>query len=322
MGYICLRSVSAFYSYSVKNKSETMKSLFFCSTCLFSILFVIGCNSGSTVEDKGDPLSGSFIIQTDEAHYPVAKVLAETYMGLYDLVNIQIDTTQKGNPYKRLLNKDVRMMLTTQALSPNDSLALVQRGVFPKVSPIMRDAIVMISKRGIDTLPAYPFSLRHDSCFSFLNANKPQYMVTDRSDSDNSYFMANSLRSFCGMEWELVGNQLAIIERVSASDKEVGLVSWSYLCERKSKEVKSRMERIQIMPFVDSLSNQIMPSQSTVFTKEYPLTRTLLMVTSEPYAGPATGFAAWVASSEGQRIIRLFGAAPIQIPPREIQIEN
>lgn len=282
----------------------------------------LACQNQSPSEDKGDPLSGSFVIETDPSFFPMATVLSETYEGLYPLVNIRIDTIGKGNPYQRLLNKEVRMVLTAMKLNTNDSVALTQRGVFPRVSHFYNDALVFITKRGTDTLKQVSFTIRHESCFEFNGMIKPIAMRTDRIESENNAYLKELVDDSCVSGWKFVNTPNQVIDEVAADENQVGMVSWNYLCERKSKRVKDIMTRVSIIPCRDSLSNLVFPSQSTIVAGEYPLIRPVYMITSEPFAGPATGFAAWVASSEGQRVIRLFGAAPVRVPPREIQIEN
>lgn len=280
------------------------------------------CSNPKQSEENGDPLSGSFVIETDPSFLPIATVLSETYEGLYPLVNIRIDTIGGGNPYQRLVNKEVRMLITAVKLTANDSVALTQRGVFPKVSHFYNDALVLITKRSDDSVPRFPFTIRHESCFEFINNLKPIKMRTDKAESENNRFLMGLLSDSCLIAWHYDATPSVVINETAADENQVGVVSWNYLCERKSREVKEIMERVSILPYLDSLSNPVYPSQSTIVTGQYPLHRPVYMITSEPYAGPATGFAAWVASSEGQRVIRLFGAAPVRIPPREIQIEN
>jgi phosphate transport system substrate-binding protein len=147
-------------------------------------------------------------------------------------------------------------------------------------------------------------------------------MVTDKYGSENNFYLSQRVSPNCGARWIAMPSQEAVIDSVAIGKGSVGVVSWNYLCERRSTAVKNRLNKVDVIPFIDSLSNRVYPSQSSLFSGTYPLTRRVLMVTSEPFAGPATGFAAWVASSEGQRVIRLFGGAPIRIPPREIQISN
>lgn len=291
----------------------------------WSCWFMISsCSPGNQNQeyDRGDPLSGYFTIATDPAYLPLVKVLAETYMGLYPLVAIKIDSSKTGNPYQWTVDSTIRMVVTGIDLSEKDSMALVNRGLVVKVSPIAADGLVLIASKSSEADSSKSFSLRHDSCFYFNGIESDNTMFTDKYTSENNFYLSRKVSSSCKVRWIPMSSQEAIIDSIALDRTSVGIVSWNYLCERKSPSVKNRLNKVDVIPFMDSLSNRIFPSQSTLFSGTYPLTRPVWMVTSEPFAGPATGFAAWVASSEGQRVIRLFGGAPIRIPPREIQISN
>ena len=297
---------------------------FFLSLIYSFLLLVCSCSSGNQNNDydRGDPLSGYFTIATDPAYLPLVKVLAETYMGLYPLVAIKIDSTKSGNPYQWTVDSNIRMVVTGIDLAEKDSMALVSRGLVIKVSPIATDGLVLVAPKSLGKDSSVSFSLRHDSCFYLNGIESSNTMFTDKTGSENNYFLSRRVSSSCNIRWSLGMTQEAVIDSVALGKGSLGVVSWNYLCERKSPLVKSRLNKVEIIPFADSLSNRIYPSQASLFTGTYPLLRPVWMVTSEPYAGPATGFAAWVASSEGQRVIRLFGGAPYRIPPREIQISN
>jgi len=291
----------------------------------WSCWFMISaCSPGNQNQeyDRGDPLSGYFTIATDPAYLPLVKVLAETYMGLYPLVAIKIDSSKTGNPYQWTVDSTIRLVVTGIDLSEKDSLALVSRALMVKVSPIATDGLVLIASKSSEADSSKSFSLRHDSCFHFNGIESDNTMFTDKYTSENNFYLSRKVSSSCKVRWIPMSSQEAIIDSIALDRTSVGIVSWNYLCERKSPSVKNRLNKVDVIPFMDSLSNRIFPSQSTLFSGTYPLTRPVWMVTSEPFAGPATGFAAWVASSEGQRVIRLFGGAPIRIPPREIQISN
>lgn len=297
---------------------------FFLSLLVGFCLVTHSCSSGNQNQDydRGDPLSGYFTIATDPAYLPLVKVLAETYMGLYPLVAIKIDSSKTGNPYQWTVDSTIRMVVTGIDLSEKDSIALSRRGLVVRVSPIATDGLVLITSKTLDKDSPISFSLRHDSCFYFTGIEFNNTMFTDKAASENNYYLSQRVSSNCNIRWNPGLNQEALIDSVSLIKGSIGLLSWNYLCERKSPIVKSRLNKVKIIPFTDSLSKLIYPSQASLFTGTYPLLRPLWMVTSEPFAGPATGFAAWVASSEGQRVIRLFGGAPNRIPPREIQISN
>jgi len=156
----------------------------------WSCWFMISaCSPGNQNQeyDRGDPLSGYFTIATDPAYLPLVKVLAETYMGLYPLVAIKLDTSKTGNPYQWTVDSTIRMVVTGMELSEKDSLALVSRALMVKVSPIATDGLVLIASKSSEADSSKSFSLRHDSCFYFNGIESDNTMLTDKYTSFLSF---------------------------------------------------------------------------------------------------------------------------------------
>ena len=147
---------------------------------------ISACSPGNQNQeyDRGDPLSGYFTIATDPAYLPLVKVLAETYMGLYPLVAIKLDTSKTGNPFQWTVDSTIRMVVTGMELSEKDSLALVSRALMVKVSPIATDGLVLISSKSSEADSSKSFSLRHDSCFYFNGIESDNTMLTDKYTSE------------------------------------------------------------------------------------------------------------------------------------------
>jgi len=64
------------------------------------------------------------------------------------------------------------------------------------------------------------------------------------------------------------------------------------------------------------------PSQETLALKQYPLSRGLYILDSSGKMGLAAGFAAFLKSDKGQRIILKSGLLPDSIPQREMILKK
>jgi phosphate transport system substrate-binding protein len=279
---------------------------------------MLSCNS----QHNDTPTSGKFTIATDETYLPLATTLVEAYMAVYPQTVIVIDTTAIGNIYSKLDGK-ARAIITFEPLNKKDSIALAQRAIYPQSFCFANDALVFISKKTINSVDSNSFSLAFKRCEEMFH-KMPKRILTDKSESENQRFLKSKYAATddCFAAWFVASNSLNIITRIAKESDEVGMVSWDYLCEKKSPEVLKLRDQIDIIPFKNELGENIFPSQSNIALGLYPLSRPLLLVTAEPYAGPATGFAAYVASDEGQRIVRMFGLVPAKTPPREVLIKN
>jgi phosphate transport system substrate-binding protein len=64
------------------------------------------------------------------------------------------------------------------------------------------------------------------------------------------------------------------------------------------------------------------PYQAYIALKQYPLWRTVQITLREPRVGLGTGFASFVASDKGQRIVLKSGLVPATAPVRIIELTN
>ena len=278
----------------------------------------MACGGESGETDKGTPVSGPFTLHCDESVYPMLKVLTDGYMNVYPQVVITIDTSFKDNAWSLMDTKKIYSVVTVAVPSEKDSVALAQRNIYPQTFHFASDAIVFVTG---DTVTTSWFTLP-DSNVCLQNAVHPatSRFIIDQPASDNSIWLQSFYRmdNECAVEFFMAGKHPAILERVVKYPGETGIVGWSYLSEKANPEVKKWRARLGILPYHANDTLNIYPTQSALATGSYPLTRNLYLSTAEPYAGPATGFAAFVASDEGQRIIRLFGLAPVKTAPREV----
>lgn len=291
----------------------------------FVVLFIfiiscISCTNKNNESQHGSPVSGIFTIYSDEAFYPLVKVLTDGYMGVYPGVSISIDTTAGNNAIAKLADTAIRSAVTGTLINETDSIALNQRSIFPQIFHFATDAVVMISKSNGDSLPGFTFNFSEKNCLENSIFPAAIRLITDQPASENNRHINKKFAytDTCLKNRFVAGNHTAILKRIVDHPGEIGVIGWSHLCEKENPEVAEWRKQVEPVPFLSLASKLIYPTQSALMTGEYPLTRKLYLVTSEPYAGPATGFAAYVASDEGQRIIRLFGLAPAKTPPREI----
>jgi len=287
---------------------------------LLIILFSLACNNKDTSTDQGSPVSGVFTIYTDDSYFPLVKVLTDAFMATYPQVIVTIDTTSGENIYSRLSKESIRSIITCMPPKEVDSIALNDRNIFPKFFHFATDAVGLITKSGADSTIQFTFTNSGEVCLGNTIIPATSRLITDKPGSENNMYLASvqPTNQNCQQNWFTAGNQEAILKRISENESEIGLIGWSHLCEKENPGVKKWRSQLNIIPFRNEKNELIYPTQSAILTRSYPLSRKLFLVTTEPFHGPATGFASFMASHEGQRIVRLFGLAPAKTPPREI----
>lgn len=288
------------------------------------VLFLFQCcNPVPDSEERGNAVSGKFTIFVDHSSYKLVKTLEEIYCTIYPEVEITIDTGHVNNLMSKLADSQISSAITCRKINEQDSIALHSRNIFFQQFHFATDAIVLIKNKSDTSKP--------ESCFAedLLNncLQKKSYTIyTDNPASDNNYMLSKLLPDSkrCMSNWvnaERFENVYTIIKNNSNS---MGIIAYSEISDSGDPKMKALRDSITVIPLngLENTSTQYYPVQSAISEGEYPLQKPLYLITTEPFAGPASGFAAFVASEEGQRIIRMFGIQPVKVPTREVQITN
>lgn len=286
------------------------------------LLVLCSCRNDVKEEEKGTPVSGSFTLFTDKAFLPVANVLATSFCSVYPEIVITIDTGNGSEGLKRLADHRCNAVLSARAVSATDSAALASRSKFFRQFHIGSDAVALICNRA-DSLkfsgPQTPQQLLAN-CLKDTTIT----ICTSSPASDDNLIIGELVpeAKACMAEWHSFSNTPDVISNVQENRGAVGIVSWSYLSETQNRAIMKIKEGIYVLPLINSGNDTFSsyPDQNSIAENKYALPRKIYLTTSEPYAGPAHGFASYVASDEGQRILRLFGLAPYKMPSREVEI--
>jgi phosphate transport system substrate-binding protein len=287
----------------------------------FALVVLCSCQSKENAEEKGTPVSGTFKLITDKAFYPVAVVLSNAFCSNYPEVVITIDTLNSSKAILSMGEGTCSAFISGKPISTTDSLALVSRKKFFKQFHFGSDAVAFIANAADSAILATSSVRKLLQNCTFDSTFK---IVTTESGSEENYLIRATLPEAenCMPSWHSFSNTPDVINYVINSKGTIGIVSWAYLSENQSREIQKLKEKLVILPITNTTADSVLryPDQSSLVESNYPLTRKMYLTTSEPYSGPAHGFASYVASDEGQRVLRLFGLAPFKMPVREVQI--
>ena len=88
----------------------------------------------------------------------------------------------------------------------------------------------------------------------------------------------------------------------------------------------SFLENIRVMavsPYRNAtVTNSFKPYQAYIALKNYPMTRPVVLILSEPRMGLASGFTTFISSDRGQRIILKSGIIPATQPVRLVNVRD
>jgi phosphate transport system substrate-binding protein len=279
----------------------------------------------TATEDEESYSKGSAKFVVDDSFAPIVGEEEFVFKSLYPEAKPEMLYRSENQALNMFLNDSVRVAILSRELKPEEAKIMVSRTLPPETIPFAIDAIALIvHKSSRDTL------ITVAEIKKMLNGQTK----TDRNivfDNPNSS-LVRYLKEFSGNNelkqknvYALKSNK-EVIKYVSEHPNAIGITGFSWLNDPDA-DYATAVSQVKTIAVKDEQSKKysneyFKPSQSTLALKQYPLSRTLYIINCTGKGGIGTGFAWFLASERGQRIILRSGLLPDSIPPREININN
>jgi phosphate transport system substrate-binding protein len=294
---------------------------------LFSLLclFIQACQQPPV--KKGDTSDGfiqgkaQFVV--DESFSPIVDEEVYIFKALFKEAKPQMLYKSENDALRLFLSDSVRIAILSRNLKADELKLLKSKTLTAEVNMFAYDAVTLIvNEASADTVTSVT------ELKKILNGQAK----TDRNivfDNPNSS-ITRYLKEFSGNQtlqqkniYALKSN-VEVIKYVSEHKDAIGFVSFTWLND-PDKNYADYVHKVKIVgvsneSYKDDTKTCFKPSQTTLALKQYPLTRGLYIINSTGRTGLGTGFASFLASERGQRIILRSGLLPDSIPPREINI--
>jgi len=268
---------------------------------------------------------GSAKFAADESFKPITEQEAYVFTALFTKAKPDFTYKDENDVVRLLLEDSVRMVLLSRDLDSNEVKTLKTRNLTPATYRFATDAVALIvNKVSNDTL---------------ISVNEIKKMLTgDAKTTKNIVFdnpgssLLQYFKTLCGVSEFKPKNIFAlktnkeVIQYVSTHPDALGITSFSWYDEPDS-DYADAVKNVKIVAVKDENNKKyaneyFKPSQTTLYLKQYPLSRSLFVVNCTGRIGLATGFTNFVTSEKGQRIIMETGILPDEIPGREINIKK
>jgi phosphate transport system substrate-binding protein len=124
-----------------------------------------------------------------------------------------------------------------------------------------------------------------------------------------------------------VSSNPAVIEYVEKNPNSIGIIGMSWISDQDDSLSHGFVNRIRVAELVpadpaNAEASTMKPYQAYVALKQYPLWRNVEIVNCSGRTGLGTGFASFVASDRGQRIVLKAGMVPATAPVRIVKLNN
>lgn len=295
------------------------KVIYFLSICF---LAVVGCREKAGTKQRETTQIGKITIAGDESFAPIVDEEANIFEYQNDSADVNLIYAPENRVVRMLLNDSVRMAILSRELTPDESKILVDRTLPPETNRFAIDAVTLIvNNQSTDTL------ITLSDLKNMLNG-KAKADVNVVFDNPNSS-LARYLKNFAGTT-DLKGRNIyalkdnkEVIKYVAEHSNAIGITGFSWLND-PDPDYAEAVAKVKIVAVKDDTkkTGYFKPSQTTLALNQYPLTRNLYIINSTGKMGLGTGFAYFILSDRGQRIILRSGILPDSIPTREISLKT
>jgi phosphate transport system substrate-binding protein len=277
-------------------------------------------NKGKVTTDTFMTGKADFLI--DESCAPIVDEEVYVFKALYPQAKPRLLYKTENELLRLLLNDSITFAIMTRNLTPAETKIMKDHTLPPEVNRFAIDAVTLIvNKTSNDTL---------------ITVSEVKNMLVGKAKTDKDIVFDNPNSSLVRYLKELVGStelkaknvyalksNKEVIRYVSSHPNAIGITGFAWLND-PDEDYKDAVEKVKIVAVKDDNRKDDIgftkPSQETLALKQYPLTRALYIINCLGRQGLGTGFASFILSDRGQRIILRSGLLPDSIPGREINI--
>ena len=302
---------------------------------LVALVVLSACNSKS----KGPTdtySSGVVSIAADESFEPIIQEEIEVFESLYPLAGIVPRYTTEVEAINLLLKDSVRLAIATRTLTKEEMNSFHSRKFFPREIKLATDGLALIVNR------ANPDSLLSVRDFRRIltgevknwkevNPNsrlKGIQVVFDNKNSSTVRFAVDSICKGAPLSDQIkaLKTNREVIDFVSKTPDAIGIIGVNWLSDRNDSTGLSFSKEVRVMSVsaADKATpeNSFKPYQAYLFYGDYPLTRSIYALLNDPRSALPWGFASFLASDRGQRIILKSGLVPATQQVRVVNIKD
>ncbi|MES2278287.1 MAG: substrate-binding domain-containing protein [Bacteroidota bacterium] len=267
-------------------------------------------------------MSGKADFLIDESCAPIVDEEAYIFKALYPLAKPRLLYKTENDVLRLLLNDSITFAIMTRNLTPAEAKLMKEHTLPAEVNKFAVDAVTLIVNEGSkDTL---------------ITVSEIKNMLVGKSKTDKDIVFDNPNSSLVRYLKELAGSaelkaknvyalksNKEVIRYVSSHPNAIGITGFAWLND-PDEDYADAVKKVKIVGVKDDSRKDDIgftkPSQETLALKQYPLTRDLYIINCSGTQGLGTGFASFILSDRGQRIILKSGLLPDSIPGREINI--
>jgi phosphate transport system substrate-binding protein len=280
----------------------------------------LGCkqNNENTIE-LSYPTEGKAAIAVDNSIQSLGDHLKFVFTNTYPKTSIQASYLDEYEMMKRLLNDSFNMVITTRKLNETELDYYKKINLRPIHEHFASDAVAIVTASKYDTVMTS--AVLNDA---LLNATKNwnSIVFNKQSKSILTWILKENIKQNQLPKHYYGLDSIALItEYLQKNETAFALLPISDYDKNKTLFTQNNCKLIGIKTLINNKEILAYPYQSYIADSTYPLVRKLYTVTVEGRSGLGTGFASFIASDIGQRVVLRDGYLPATMPQRELNIK-
>lgn len=312
-----------------------MKQFWLIALCALGVL--ASCNRKPKDGRTDTYTSGVIEIAADESFQPIVQEEIDVFEGIFPLTGIVPRYTTEVDVINLLLKDSVRLAITTRKLTAEEVNSFHSRKFYPQEIKLATDGLALIvNRQNPDTL----ISVRDIRRILTGEVKNWKEVYPDSRlkeirvvfDNPNSSTVRFATDSICGgrplsiTEVKALRTNQQVIDYVAQTPGAMGVIGVNWLGNRSDTTNLSFRDEIRVMAVsakeVATSENSYKPYQAYLYYGDYPLARSIYILLNDPRNSLPWGFASFLTSDRGQRIILKSGLVPATQPVRIVDVKD
>ena len=305
---------------------------------LAATLFIsVACNNSTSKKHTDTSTKGNITISVDESLKPIMEAEKDVFEALYPEAKLNLVYTNEYDAIEMLAKDSARIAIVTREMLPTEKTNFDARKIVPRYVVIGYDAIgIIMNNSRTDTILSQQQladimtgKVTTWKALNPKNSNSPIRVVFDNAKSGALRHIKDSLLKGAdiGKNCYAVKSNPDVIDQVEKDKNTIGIIGVSWISDRDDSTTNSFFQRVNVVELIPTNPEKaeaptMKPYQAYIALKQYPLYRNITIINPEGRYGLGTGFASFINSDKGQRIILKSGLVPAHAPVRIIRLNN
>jgi phosphate transport system substrate-binding protein len=296
---------------------------------------LISCDN-NTNKYTDTATAGNIHIVVDDSYTSILEGEIYAFQSFYPKAKINAHYLQEGDAVKMFLQDSARIIVMNRELNADELALFEERNLKPRVTKIAYDGVAVITHpsnkdTNLTLAQLQKIFSGENKKWSQLNSKSSLgdiKIILDNKASSNGrliqerFLKSNNFPANCFA----AHSNSEVVQYVSKHPEAIGIIGANWISDKDDTLALSFLKKVNVVALCDEKGENknefFKPYQAYIKLKQYPLYRTVYIISREARAGLGSGFTAFVAGDKGQRIILKSGLVPATAPIRIVEINN